>query len=542
VTVVIPCAGTGSRLGFETKYINKAMVTVSERPVFSYIINNFTEDDEIIILLGYKGEYLKAAIEACYPNYNIKFVEVDKFEGEDSGLGYSLSKARNLLQTPFLFWACDTVLLNSENGIRQLINTNSEDNLLFLSDILPEEIGLYRGVEEGTNRLIDKGLVTKDNYKSVQAYTGVAYIKDYEKFWNIADSNLPEFIRTGESLPLSKMEFKTCNIYSNDYDWYDIGSLKGLERLRETLKSTDKVIMPKQKEAIWFINGDVIKFHIDKDFISKRVSRSKNLLSPGMVRSGIKYPEVVRCNDYTYCYKEYVGSTLSEDLTPSVFSRLVDSYFVKSLTRYDYCEPEFKEKFCKEFYFKKTKARINEYLSNHKWFPIINDRCCVNPLRNLEDLDIHTLTENMIPTLYCHGDFHLENILYSNEKEFILLDWRQGFFGSYVIGDANYDLSKLLHSLIVNHRYVRSGEFKFEVKSENSCRIDIRQSEIYSECRDILRKACKKIGVEYSFIELMTALIFLNIAVCHDGDGVYPEFLFHLGAYLFDVYMEEYHG
>ena len=111
-TVVIPAAGLGSRLGSFTKNYSKAMCTLGRMPVISHIINKFSNNDEIIILLGYKGDLLKQVVEACHPDKNIKFVNVDKYEGEGSGLGYSLHCAYELLQKPFMFWSCDTVLPN----------------------------------------------------------------------------------------------------------------------------------------------------------------------------------------------------------------------------------------------------------------------------------------------------------------------------------------------------------------------------------------------------------------------------------------------
>ena len=89
-TVVIPAAGLGSRLSEFTKNYSKAMCTLGEKPVISHIIDKFTDKDEIIILLGYKGDLLRQVVEACHPNKNIKFVEVDNYDGPGSGLGYSL--------------------------------------------------------------------------------------------------------------------------------------------------------------------------------------------------------------------------------------------------------------------------------------------------------------------------------------------------------------------------------------------------------------------------------------------------------------------
>ena len=70
-TVVIPAAGLGSRLDEFTKNYNKAMCTLGPKPVISYIIEKFTKDDNIIILLGYKGDLLKQVLKIAYPDWKI---------------------------------------------------------------------------------------------------------------------------------------------------------------------------------------------------------------------------------------------------------------------------------------------------------------------------------------------------------------------------------------------------------------------------------------------------------------------------------------
>jgi choline kinase len=111
-TVVIPAAGLGARLGDFTKNYSKAMCTLGKMPIISHIIEKFTNEDEIIVLLGYKGDLLEQCVTSCHPDKNIKFVTVDKYEGPGSGLGYSLHCAYDLLQKPFIFWSCDTVTKN----------------------------------------------------------------------------------------------------------------------------------------------------------------------------------------------------------------------------------------------------------------------------------------------------------------------------------------------------------------------------------------------------------------------------------------------
>ena len=44
-TIVIPAAGLGSRLSTFTKNYSKAMCTLGEKPVISYIIDKFSDEE-----------------------------------------------------------------------------------------------------------------------------------------------------------------------------------------------------------------------------------------------------------------------------------------------------------------------------------------------------------------------------------------------------------------------------------------------------------------------------------------------------------------
>ena len=176
-TVVIPSAGTGSRLGDFTKNYNKAMCTLGPKPVISYIIEHFTKEDEIIILLGYKGDLLRQVVKACYPDWNIKFVEVDIYEGPKSGLGYSLSRAYDLLQKPFIFWPNDTLLDNN------LDDMDYDNNWVIVGghelDCTDYRHAVGRKEDNFLTTILPKQSV---GYKFSYPYTGVCYIKDYKNF------------------------------------------------------------------------------------------------------------------------------------------------------------------------------------------------------------------------------------------------------------------------------------------------------------------------------------------------------------------------
>ena len=67
--VLIPTAGIGSRLGKLTKYLNKSLVSISNRPIISHLIDQFPNDCEFVIALGYKGNLVRDFLELAYPKY-----------------------------------------------------------------------------------------------------------------------------------------------------------------------------------------------------------------------------------------------------------------------------------------------------------------------------------------------------------------------------------------------------------------------------------------------------------------------------------------
>ena len=105
--VFIPTAGTGSRLGKMTKYLNKSLLCIANRPVLSHLIEKFPRDCEFIIALGFKGKLVKDFLELAYPDRKFFFVNVKPFVGIGSGLGQSLLCSKKYLQQPFVFLSCD---------------------------------------------------------------------------------------------------------------------------------------------------------------------------------------------------------------------------------------------------------------------------------------------------------------------------------------------------------------------------------------------------------------------------------------------------
>ena len=92
--VCILTAGIGSRLENLSNHINKGLLPLDNKAIISHIIEKTPEDYDLVVSLGYKGDMVREYCEAAHPNRNFKFVEVDIFEGENTGPSYSINKCK----------------------------------------------------------------------------------------------------------------------------------------------------------------------------------------------------------------------------------------------------------------------------------------------------------------------------------------------------------------------------------------------------------------------------------------------------------------
>ena len=75
--VLIPSAGLGTRLGDFSKNLNKALVSLDNKPVISHVIEKFPKHVEIVIALGHKGDLLRDYLEMAHSDRQITCVDID---------------------------------------------------------------------------------------------------------------------------------------------------------------------------------------------------------------------------------------------------------------------------------------------------------------------------------------------------------------------------------------------------------------------------------------------------------------------------------
>ena len=343
--VLITTSGLGSRLGELTDYTNKCLIRVADKPAISYIIESYPNDTEFIITLGHFGSHVKQFLKLTYPTHKFTFVEIDKYKGSKSSLGYSLLQCKDKINSPFIFHASDTIITKynpKSPNCNYIIGSHKEDS------------AQYRTLHLDSNKLIKINEKGELNFNF--SYIGVAGIKDYNLFF----SELSKLINNNHNDTsdvhainnmLPKVDF--FGEWIDGDNWYDVGNTTELYRTRKSFESHIEVL-DKKDESIFFFKDFVIKFFANKETNKNRVIRAEYL--KGLV------PEIIDSTENFYKYKKAEGKLFSKSVKRKTFLEFLD-WSDKNLwvPKYD---ADFKTK-CFNFYITKTKKRIAEYLKNN---------------------------------------------------------------------------------------------------------------------------------------------------------------------------------
>jgi choline kinase len=499
--VLITTSGLGSRLGELTNYTNKSLIRVADKPAISYIIESYPKNIEFIITLGHFGSHVKQFLKLAYPDYNFTFIEIDKYKGPGSSLGYSLLQCKHNINSPFIFHASDTIITNYHPEYpnrNYIIGSHKND---------PAQ---YRTLHVDGNKLIninEKGELNFD-----YSYVGIAGIKDFELFFY----NLEKLINNGHedtsdvhaiNNMLSEVNFTKKEISGED--WFDIGNTTELNKTRKIFYSNIEVL-DKVDESIFFFDDFVIKFFSNSTISKNRVTRALNLEN--------LVPKILDSTENFYKYQKAEGKLFSKSVNSKSFNNFLN--WTQNNLWVEKSDEDFKKK-CYDFYITKTKQRVTQYLKNNKEINQINGQYIQNIYDLIDSIDVDWLCDGL-PSQF-HGDFILDNVIETNDG-FCLIDWRQDFAGDLEIGDVYYDLAKLNHNLTVNHDIVSKNLFN---PSSNNCYILTNST--LNECKEILHSFITENLYDLKKVRILTSLIWINMAPLHE----YPfnNFLFNFGKY-----------
>jgi len=496
-TVCVLTAGRGSRMGALCERINKALLPVDGRAIVTHIIERFPSGTRFVIALGYLGHLVREYLDIAHPGIAIDYVEVDRTQGPGSGPGYSLLCCREHLRDPFYFVSCDTLF---EADLTKAPDTS----WIGVSLVPADRSSDYCTVE------CEDGSVVKLHDKAhvehpVHAFTGLLFVADPEPFFRGLGS--PQLI-SGEQQISSGLQalMEGPGLESFEIDWMDLGDVT---RYREALEKDDAFDFSKTEECIYFVGDYAVKFFADSNVARDRIRRAEYAKHV--------FPEISRVGRHFYSYRFVPGRTLYQIDSPRMLEKLLP-WLEGELWKPSVVPPNRMFSLCQQFYREKTLQRCASFVGKYKEDPLpmrVNGVQVAPVAELLEQVPWQVLCSGV--PVFIHGDLQFDNILHCEATDsFLLLDWRQNFAGEVAFGDLYYDLAKLLGGTMIHYDLVKLGRFSFQKEvSEEGVRVEFPQRPTSNEYRRILRNYVGKRGLDFERIELLTALIFLNMSPLH---------------------------
>jgi dTDP-glucose pyrophosphorylase len=524
--VCILAAGKGTRVSYATDF-NKALLPVGKKSALTRIIEKFPKTIEIVIPIGYKGELIKEFVEIAYPDRKVTFVEVDNYDGPGSGPGLSLLYCKPYLQCPFIWTSVDTIVEDdvpppTKNWVG--VSKVSDSGRFLMADAVDGVVKTFFD-KVPTDVLLEQCYNKKDILSN--AFVGMAGVNDYKIFWESLEKDTT-IIRDERQVSNGLNGILKANkkVYTRPfYGWFDTGTTESYLATSRHFDADQGLIKP--GEFIYFEDGLVVKYYANENIVNDRIKRA-NLLK-GVV------PKILNNTPHFYAYKFVDGKMLSEVIDIEKFEFFLDFCKENLWKRLYLSEEEMKEfkRKCRTFYYDKTLQRINDFYKMTETQDeenIINGVYIPKLSELLLKVDFEKL-EDGIPVLF-HGDLQPENIIVvenpNNVKDFSLLDWRQDFAGATEYGDLYYDLAKLKHALIISGEVIRANNFNIEKKGKK-IRFSYHIKSNLLNFLEELEKFIKKEGYDMEKVNILTALIYLNIAPLYHYP--YNLFLYYLGKY-----------
>jgi GTP:adenosylcobinamide-phosphate guanylyltransferase/thiamine kinase-like enzyme len=496
----ILAAGKGTRNDY-CKDLHKGLLPIMNKPVISYLIDAF-KNSKIIIAVGYKKEQLISYIKTVHSNRDITFVDVENFEGEGSGPGYSLLCCKLHLQHPFICVPVDNFIIDK-------INTKVVDDWVGAS-LIESNKNFNFCLIDGDN------IVSKFYYgEGTKVFNGIMGIYDYKSFWRLLEIST---LTNNEKQTYKGLEHP--RIIKFDH-FYDTGTTENYKNTIE--KYSGQLVFEKHKEFIFIDNHTVTKFISDKHVLANKIERTKYLPKNTT-------PKVLQINDNMYCYKYINGTLLSEVNDVDIFKKFLEFYKRNFLNVRFSITTEFQND-CKKMYYDKTVNRVKS-IQNFELETIdtINGKATLKLDDIIQRINWDKIVDTAIPTLF-HGDLQPENILW-NGKGFKLIDWRESFNNNIQIGDAYYDLGKLLHGLLINGQLMLKKQYEVTVR-DKKCEINFLRKNNLDNFMFEFKNFCEQNNLNYEHVVILAGLQYLSIcSIYTEKDYDYFKFLYLLSKYL----------
>jgi glucose-1-phosphate thymidylyltransferase len=226
MTVIIPLAGSGTRLRPLSFSIPKPLLLCGGNTILGWILKSIEHlsPEEIILVVGYKGEVIKDWVRKYYGNLPVKWVIQDKAKG----LGHAVWMAKEIVspESEVLIYLGDTIFDLDWKVIKE-----GKENLIGVREVRdPRRFGIAKTEGDIIVYLEEK----PENPSSNLAVIGLYYIKKWEFLCSQLDYLIKKEIKTKGEYQLTdafklmvereSVELKSLSIKG----WYDCGNISSL--------------------------------------------------------------------------------------------------------------------------------------------------------------------------------------------------------------------------------------------------------------------------------------------------------------------------
>jgi dTDP-glucose pyrophosphorylase len=484
--VVILAAGRGTRMGEAGRALHKALFPVADKAVLTHVLEAFPAKLPVVVAVGFLGEQVQSYLRMAHPERQFTFVEIPDYDRPGSGPGASLLHCRPFIPGPFYLCTADTIITDTLPPLdHNWMGVASIENPSAFCVVATDSHG----------QIVDIHDKKKDS-PFRRAFVGLAGVVDCGRFWEAlaADETL---IASERQLSNGFRGLMGTSFAARQVGWLDTGTVDGWQMARRYFEG-NRFDFSKPGEVTYLVQSRVVKWFEAKDVARRRVGRAKHLYP--------LVPIVHVDGEQFYWYERIAGLTAyenlpkPEDLLPWLEQFVFTRPAPPSFSNEAWSEAAY------EFYRDKTYARVERALeqSNLDLRPSLGEL--------LAKIQWEEFAVKAIPRDF-HGDLQLDNIIVADSgPRFQLIDWRDSF-GSLSYGDLYYDLGKLNASLRVNFNDIKRG---------------VRGSPAPLEAfKAAFDRFCRRRGYDLAHIELVTTMIYLNMAPLHQPP--LGEFLLRLG-------------
>lgn len=511
--VCIIAAGRGTRMGFADGALHKALAPLSNRAVLSHVVESFPAGARFVVAVGHRADQVRTYLGLAHPERDVRFVEVDNYDGPGSGPGLSvLACAEALGGEPFALAAADGVVhaMPPLSGATWMGASPVQDPTSYLTLEVDEDGGIV-ALQERTG-------------PSCLAYNGVSWIAEPDAFF----AGLRRGVVAGElqvTQGFQALLDAGVRVRALACDWTDAGTTETYAAARRVFAEYDTAGRA-PIDVTYLLADRVVKWFRDPAGADRRAVRAAQL--DGAI------PEIVPAPSGWLAYAKAPGSVLCDKMSAGEV-RAVLEFASRSLWRERDGDAAFRAA-ARRFYGDKTLGRLAQWLADRGldaeppsgW--VINGVATPTIAEALAD-ELDGLVDAAVPTVF-HGDMHEGNIV-AGPDGYRLIDWRDEFGGLDDRGDLLYDLAKLLHSLELPESVMHARTFRSEPSGEAGVTIEHPDAPLRAEARTALWAWSAEHGFDTRAIGVVDALIWINMAPLYDR--ALGDYLYAWGRWLLEV-------